>query len=134
MAETRKLSENLPQSIGYVVGGGLKENLNVRLTVSAQAVQEGSFIVIESGDWQFYGIAMRGLRPPGLHQMCGQQVGAWEVQRAQDVAQIAKASGGGESANFFIRTGEYPVKRKRRARRQQVRESAAIGMSNKKHA
>ena len=57
MAETKKLSENSPQSIGYVVGGGLKENLNVRLTVPAQAVQEGSFIVIESGDWQFYGIA-----------------------------------------------------------------------------
>ncbi len=45
------------QSIGYVVGGGLKENLNVRLTVPTQQVQEGSFIVIESGDWQFYGIA-----------------------------------------------------------------------------
>jgi len=43
--------------IGYIVGGGLKENLNVRLTVQAQQVQEGSFIVIESGNWQFYGIA-----------------------------------------------------------------------------
>ncbi len=42
--------------IGYVVGGGLKENLNVRLTVDAQSVQEGGFVVIESGDWQFYGL------------------------------------------------------------------------------
>ena len=43
-------------SIGYVVGGGLKENLRVRLTLPAQEVQEGAFVVIESGDWQFYGL------------------------------------------------------------------------------
>ena len=42
--------------IGYVVGGGLKENLRVRLTVPAQSVQEGGFVVIESGDWLFYGL------------------------------------------------------------------------------
>jgi DNA helicase HerA-like ATPase len=42
--------------IGYVVGGGLKENLKVRLTVPAQTVQEGGFVVVESGDWQFYGL------------------------------------------------------------------------------
>jgi DNA helicase HerA-like ATPase len=42
--------------IGYVVGGGLKENLRVRLTVSPQMVQEGGFVVIESGDWLFYGL------------------------------------------------------------------------------
>jgi hypothetical protein len=46
-----------PQSaIGYVVGGGLKENLRVRLTVPAQQVQEGGFVIIESGDWRFYGL------------------------------------------------------------------------------
>ncbi len=44
------------QYIGYVVGGGLKENLRVRLTVPPQDVQEGGFVVIESGDWQFYGL------------------------------------------------------------------------------
>ncbi|MEJ2707287.1 MAG: ATP-binding protein [Anaerolineales bacterium] len=49
------MTENLA-SIGYVVGGGLKENLNVRLTVPAQDVQEGGFVVIESGDWLFYGL------------------------------------------------------------------------------
>ena len=43
-------------SIGYVVGGGLKENLRVRLTVSAQEVQEGSFVIVDSGDWRFYGL------------------------------------------------------------------------------
>ncbi len=42
--------------IGYVVGGGLKENLHVRLTVPAQEVQEGGFVVIESGSWLFYGL------------------------------------------------------------------------------
>ncbi len=45
-----------PQAIGYVVGGGLKENLRVRLTVSPQEVQEGSFVIIDSGDWRFYGL------------------------------------------------------------------------------
>ena len=46
-----------PQStIGYVVSGGLKENLHIRLTVPAQSVQEGGFVVIESGEWQFYGL------------------------------------------------------------------------------
>jgi hypothetical protein len=44
------------KEIGYIVSGGLKENLRVRLTVPAQEVQEGSFIVIESGDWLFYGL------------------------------------------------------------------------------
>ncbi|MGD0707768.1 MAG: ATP-binding protein [Anaerolineaceae bacterium] len=42
--------------VGYVVGGGLKENLHVRLTVPPQQVQEGAFVVIESDDWQFYGL------------------------------------------------------------------------------
>ncbi len=44
------------KEIGYVVGGGLRENLTVRLTVPAQQVQEGSFVVIESGDWLYYGL------------------------------------------------------------------------------
>jgi hypothetical protein len=42
--------------IGYVVSGGLKENLRVRLTIPARQVQEGAFVVIESGDWLFYGL------------------------------------------------------------------------------
>lgn len=42
--------------IGYVVGGGLKENLRVRLNLPAQEVQEGGFVVIESGMWHFYGL------------------------------------------------------------------------------
>ncbi len=45
------------KQIGSVTGGGLKENLQVRLSVPPQQVQEGSFIVIDSQDWIFYGIA-----------------------------------------------------------------------------
>ena len=44
------------QPIGYVVGGGLKANLFVRLTLPAHEVQEGGFVVLESGNWQFYGL------------------------------------------------------------------------------
>jgi len=42
--------------IGYLVGGGLKENFRVRLTVSSQEIQEGAFVVIQSGSWNYYGI------------------------------------------------------------------------------
>lgn len=42
--------------IGYLVGGGLKENFRVRLTVSPQEIQEGAFVVIQSGLWNYYGI------------------------------------------------------------------------------
>ncbi len=53
--EPAPLGDRLP-AIGYIVGGGLKENLSVRLTVPAQQVQEGGFVVIESGEWLFYGL------------------------------------------------------------------------------
>jgi len=48
--------ENRKFPVGYVVGGSLKENLRVRLTISPQEVQEGAFVVVQSGDWQFYGL------------------------------------------------------------------------------
>ena len=44
------------KSIGYVVGGGLQENLNVRLTIPAQQVQEGAFVVMDSENLRFYGL------------------------------------------------------------------------------
>ena len=44
------------QPIGYIVGGGLRESFRARLTVPSQKVQEGAFVVIPSGDWQFYGL------------------------------------------------------------------------------
>ncbi|MGD8455576.1 MAG: ATP-binding protein [Anaerolineales bacterium] len=44
--------------IGYIVGGGLKESLHVRLTIPAKDVQEGAFLVTETDDkeWLFYGL------------------------------------------------------------------------------
>jgi len=51
-----ELSDHSPAYIGYIVGGGLKENLRVRLTIPPQQVQEGGFVVIESGEWLFYGL------------------------------------------------------------------------------
>ncbi|MEW6716035.1 MAG: ATP-binding protein [Chloroflexota bacterium] len=56
MPENQKPSPNHPSFIGYIVGGGLKENLRIRLTRPAHEIQEGAFVVIESGDWQFYGL------------------------------------------------------------------------------
>ena len=47
---------NEDKPIGYIVGGGLKESLRARLIVPSQEVQEGAFVVIPSGDWQFYGL------------------------------------------------------------------------------
>ncbi len=46
----------MTEYIGYVVGGGLKENLSVRLTVPSNQVQEGAFAVIENDEWLFYGL------------------------------------------------------------------------------
>lgn len=48
--------ENNNPSIGFVTGGGLEANLQVKLTVPAQTVQVGSFVVMDSGTWRFYGL------------------------------------------------------------------------------
>jgi DNA helicase HerA-like ATPase len=56
MSNQPSLSDDLRPRIGYIVGGGLKENLRARLIVPSQEVQEGGFVVIESGDWLFYGL------------------------------------------------------------------------------
>ncbi len=44
------------KSLGYIVGGGLREGLRVRLTVPADQIQEGSFVVCDSGRFRFYGL------------------------------------------------------------------------------
>lgn len=49
-------NEQYREEIGFVVGGGLRENLKVRLEVPADEVQEGAFVVIESRNWLFYGL------------------------------------------------------------------------------
>jgi hypothetical protein len=54
--EEKKIRSEIRQAIGNIIGGGLKANLFVRLDVPAQTVQEGGFVVIESGDWLFYGL------------------------------------------------------------------------------
>ncbi len=56
MVELNKQTFELNKPIGYVVGGGLEANLQVRLTVPPQEVQEGAFVVIDSGTWRFYGL------------------------------------------------------------------------------
>jgi DNA helicase HerA-like ATPase len=44
------------EPLGYIVGGGLKEGLRVRLTTPADQVQEGSFVVCDSGRFRYYGL------------------------------------------------------------------------------
>lgn len=46
----------MSETIGYVVGGGLREGLNIRLTIPADQVQEGSFVVCDSGRWRYFGL------------------------------------------------------------------------------
>ncbi len=52
------MSTDSKSVIGYVVGGGLQQNFNIRLTTAAHEVQEGAFVAIEDGDWLFYGLAI----------------------------------------------------------------------------
>ena len=56
MSNPQSTIKNQQSPIGYIVGGGLKESFRARLTVPAQEIQEGAFVVIPSGDWQFYGL------------------------------------------------------------------------------
>ncbi|MFO7684030.1 MAG: ATP-binding protein [Chloroflexota bacterium] len=46
----------MSDSIGYIVGGGLKEGFRIRLTVPADTVQEGSFLVCDNGRFRYYGL------------------------------------------------------------------------------
>ncbi len=50
------MTDTNAQKIGYVVGGSLQEGLVVRLTVPPQRLQEGAFVVMESGTYLFYGL------------------------------------------------------------------------------
>ncbi len=49
------MAEN-KDKIGYIVSGGLKESFHARLTVKAQNVQEGAFVVMENSNWRYYGL------------------------------------------------------------------------------
>lgn len=48
------MNEN--KDIGYIVGGGLREGFHVRLTADVEDVQEGSFVVCDSGHWRYFGL------------------------------------------------------------------------------
>lgn len=50
------LSSENPLTIGYIVGGGLKENLRARLTVPPSDIREGSFVIIEDGRFVYNGL------------------------------------------------------------------------------
>jgi uncharacterized protein len=50
------MNEINDQPLGYIVGGGLKEGFRVRLTIRADEVQEGSFVVCEGGRYRYYGL------------------------------------------------------------------------------
>lgn len=43
-------------SIGYIIGGGLKEGFRIRLIVAAEEVQEGSFVVVDTPRFTYYGL------------------------------------------------------------------------------
>lgn len=47
-----------PETIGYVIGGSLKEGLFARLTVPSDQVQEGAFVVVEHNNVNYYGLVV----------------------------------------------------------------------------
>ena len=69
-----------------MVGGGLKENLQRAPDRPAQQVQEGGFIVIESGDWLFYGL------------VTDLQLGATDPRFADEQSETAPAARAGAPA------------------------------------
>lgn len=56
MDDSKNFTSEQSNTVGYIVGGGLRENLRVRLTLPPQQVQEGAFVVTDSGNWRFYGL------------------------------------------------------------------------------
>ncbi len=56
MFEPTKNTEEPSAPLGYIVGGGLKSGLRVRLTVPADTVQEGGFVVCETPRYRYYGL------------------------------------------------------------------------------
>ncbi|HZU86842.1 MAG TPA: ATP-binding protein, partial [Anaerolineaceae bacterium] len=56
MMGTSNTSQPQVKIAGYVIGGSLKEGLRVRLTIPSEEIQEGGFVVVESGEWLFYGL------------------------------------------------------------------------------
>jgi hypothetical protein len=65
----------LISQIGYVTGGGLEANLQVRLSVQPQSVLEGAFVVIDSNNWRFYGL-VTDLRLTAIDEQYATQINA----------------------------------------------------------
>ncbi len=72
-APTEELTHD--QAIGYIIGGGLEANLEARLTVAPQEVQEGAFVVIDSNNWRFYGL-VTDLRLRAIDEQYANQLNA----------------------------------------------------------
>ena len=43
------------KTIGYIIGGGLKESFRAPLTFPTKCA-EGEFVVIENANWRYYGL------------------------------------------------------------------------------
>lgn len=69
------LDNPLISQIGYVTGGGLEANLQVRLNVQPQSVLEGAFVVIDSNNWRFYGL-VTDLRLTAIDEQYATQINA----------------------------------------------------------
>lgn len=67
--------------IGKIVGGGLKESLQVRLEIPANEVQEGAFVVVESGNWLFHGLVtdlqLGSTDPRFADEPIGERIAPW---------------------------------------------------------
>ncbi len=50
------MNQSIGEPIGYIISGGLREGFRVRLTVRADRVQEGSFVVCDNGRFRYYGL------------------------------------------------------------------------------
>ena len=67
----------MDDKIGYIVGGGLREGFRIRLTVAADTVQEGSFVVCDSGRFRYYGLVtdfQLGASDPRYAELPGERV------------------------------------------------------------
>ena len=76
------------KSIGFITGGSLKTGFLVRLTVPADAIQEGGFVVVQSGNYKFYGL-ITDLRLKASDPRFSEEKN--EVRLQQDIAVLLNA-------------------------------------------
>ena len=56
MQDLAHVPNGTSDSLGYIVGGGLAAGFRVRLTVQADTIQQGSFVVCETPRYRYYGL------------------------------------------------------------------------------